>query len=255
MQTTSMIGKWLPRLSLLAPLACAADPPLTFDPEVEPLPVLQTAMAGAPLTAQVPSIVVVGLTVNAAGMPVIPALAPSSTLLYYARNNMPVLAPDGHHVTAGEFAAAHGTASVKCLGPGTHITLHLSGLIPNATYRVWLLKFRSPGFSIGPPPDFSNLIGEGSLGSSDRSRNTFQASAGGEGQITRIQPEGALSEALPSPPYANEPAGACLLSDEFEWHLVGALQQPGQPTGPHIGPPAIFVGTAVEQFVFLFRQM
>lgn len=253
MPTTSMIRKWLPGASLLLPLACAPGGPLTPESAIEPQEELQTSMA--PLSAQVQSMVVAGLTVDAHGIPVQPALAAPGTPLYYARNDQPVLAPDGHHVTAGEFAAVTGTATVQCLAPGTHINLHLSGLIPNATYRIWLLKFKSPGFSIGPPPDFSNLIGEGSLGPPDRSRNTFQASANGTGQITRIQPAGPLSETVPSPPFANEPAGACLLSDEFEWHLVGALGQPGQPTGPQIGPPALFVGTAVEQFVFIFRDM
>jgi hypothetical protein len=253
MPTTWMTGKSLRTLSLLVPLACAADHSPILEPGVEPAAELQTAMIGPPLSAQVQSIVVAGLTVNAGGTPVVPALAAPSTPLYYARNNLPILAPDGHHITAGEFAAAHGSASVQCLGPGTHINLHLTGLIPNATYRVWLLKFKAPGFSIGPPPDFSNLVGEGSLGPADRSRNTFHASANGEGEITRIHPAGPLSETLPSPPFANEPAGACLPSDEFEWHLVGAFQQPGQPTGPQIGPPALFIGSAVEHFVFIFR--
>jgi hypothetical protein len=251
MSTTSVIWKWLPAVSLLLPLACAPGGPLTPESAVEPQQDPQISMV--PLSAQVQSMVVAGLTVDAGGTPVLPALAPPATPLFYARNDQAILAPDGHHVTAGEFAAVTGTATVECLGPGTHINLHLSGLIPNATYRIWLLKFKSPGFSIGPPPDFSNLTGEGSLGLPDRSRNTFRASANGEGQITRIQPAGPLSETVPSPPFANEPVGACLLSDEFEWHLVGAFGQPGQPTGPQIGPPALFVGTAVEQFVFIFR--
>jgi hypothetical protein len=116
-----------------------------------------------------------------------------------------------------------------------------------------MLAFREPGFDLGPPPDFSNLIGEGALGPDDRSRNTFTASASGEGQITRIHPAGRLSETLPSPPFANESVGACLPTDEFEVHLVGAFQQPGQPAGPNVGPPALFPESAVEQFVFIFR--
>jgi hypothetical protein len=132
--------------------------------------------------------------------------------------------------------------------------LHLRNLIPGATYRLWLLTFKDPGFDLGPPLDFSNLIGEGALGPNDRSRNTFTASASGEGQITRIHPAGPLSETLPEPPFANEPAGACLLTDEFEWHVVAAFQQPGQPRGRDIGPPALFPGTAVEHFTFIFRQ-
>jgi hypothetical protein len=62
-----------------------------------------------------------------------------------------------------------------------------------------------------------------------------------------------MSETLPEPPFANEPVGRCLLTDEFEWHVVAAFQQPGQPQGPDVGTPALFPGTAVEQFTFIFR--
>jgi hypothetical protein len=198
-------------------------------------------------------LVVQGLTVDADGNTVIPVAADPSTSLYYRRTGLPILGPDGHHVTAGEFSAVRGSISVKCLGSGTHVSLHLRDLIPGATYRMWLLTFEEPGFDLGPPPDFSNLIGEGALGLNDRSRNTFTASASGEGQITRIHPAGLLSETLPVPPFANEPVGSCLITDEFEWHVVGAFQQPGQPEGPDVGPPGLFLGTAVEQFTFIFK--
>ncbi|MGD8321084.1 MAG: hypothetical protein PVJ02_11525 [Gemmatimonadota bacterium] len=199
---------------------------------------------------------VTGLTVDADGAPVVPIAADPATPLYYHRPGVPIfpiLAPDGHHVTAGEFSAVSGSIEVRCVESGTQVSMHLRGLIPHATYRVWLLKFKEPGFDIGPPPDFSNVTGEGALGPADRSRNTFLASASGEGQITRIHPAGPLSETVPEPPFANEPAGRCLLTDEFEWHVVAAFQQPGQPGGQDVGPPALFPGTAVEHFTFIFR--
>lgn len=199
-------------------------------------------------------LVTTGLTVDENGTTVVPAIADPSTLLYYRRTGLPVLAPDGSHVTAGQFSAVRGSVAVSCLPTGTLVRMSLRNLIPGATYRIWLLKFKEPGFSLGPPPDFSNLTGEGALGPNDRSRNTFVASASGRGQISRLHRAGPLSETLPEPPFANEPAGQCLLTDEFEFHLVGAFQQPGQPSGPDVGPPAFFPESAVEQFTFNFRN-
>lgn len=223
----------------------AADEALALTP--------QLASEASPLSGTASLLVVTGLTVDADGNAVIPVAADPSTLLYYRRTGLPILAPDGHHVTAGEFSAVRGSISVKCLESGTHVSLHLRNLISEATYRIWLLTFEEPGFDLGPPPDFSNLIGEGALGPNDRSRNTFTASVTGEGQITRIHPAGPLSETLPEPPFANEPVGSCLLTDQFEWHVVAAFQQPGQPLGRNVGPPALFPTTAVEQFTFIFR--
>jgi len=216
-------------------------------------PAHRVAAEASPIRGTADLLVVQGLTVDVDGNTVVPVAADPTTLLYYRRNGLPILAPDGHHVTAGEFSAVRGSVSVKCLESGTHVALHLRNLISEATYRIWLLTFQEPGFDLGPPPDFSNLIGEGALGPRDRTRNSFTASATGEGQITRIHPAGPLSETLPEPPFANEPVGSCLLSDEFEWHVVAAFQQPGQPMGPNVGPPALFSGTTVEHFSFIFR--
>ncbi|MCK5702849.1 MAG: hypothetical protein KAI29_16915 [Cyclobacteriaceae bacterium] len=190
--------------------------------------------------------IIAGLTVDVDGFTIIPILADPATLLYYRRTGFPILAPDEHHVTAGEFIAAEGTAVVKCRAPGTQVKLRLSRLIPNALYRIWILTFKEPGFNPQLPNPFVNAIGEGSLGPNDRSRNTFWASADGKGKIVRLIPEGVFSEFG----FAED----CLLTDVFEWHIVGAFQQPGQPHGPDVGPPVFFPNSAVEQFVFVFRQ-
>ena len=95
------------------------------------------------------------------------------------------------------------------------------------------------------PNPFVNLIGEGCLGPQDRSRNTIRASAGGQGTIIRFIPEGTFSEFG----YAEN----CLITDAFEWHVVGAFQQPGQPAGEEVGPPVFFPYSAVEQVAFVFK--
>lgn len=248
-RSTWLIGACIAML----PAGCGSErlTQLTADEALGPSP--QLASQATPRSGTSSLLVVTGLTVDAEGNTVIPVAADPATPLYYRRTGLPILAPDGHHVTAGEFSAVRGSIAVKCLESGTHISMHLRNLISEATYRIWVLTFANPGFDLGPPPDFSNLVGEGALGPDDRSRNTFKASATGEGQITRIHPAGPLSETLPEPPFANQPVGSCLLSDEFEWHVVAAFQQPGQPLGPNIGSPALFPGTAVEQFTFIFR--
>jgi hypothetical protein len=209
---------------------------------------------GQPVKRTEDAFIVAGLTVDAGGNTVIPAAAEPDTLLYYRRTGDPILAPDGHQLTAGEFAAVKGTATAKCLRSGTQVKIHVNGLVPHGIYRVWVLTFDYPGFDLTATDPFAYATGEGALGPDDRSRNTFRASASGEGQITVIHPPGPMSEFLPGPPYVNEPAPACLLTDVFEWHVFCTLQQPGQPYGTDVGVPAAFPGTSVEQFVFMFRQ-
>jgi len=198
--------------------------------------------------------IIAGVTVDVDGNTVVPAAAAPDTLLYYRRTGLPILAPDEHQLTASEFAEAQGKATAVCLEPGTLVAIHMTGLVPKGIYRAWALTFEEPGFDPTALDPFQHLTGEGALGPNDRSRNTFRASASGEGQITVIHPPGPMSEILPEPPYANEPAPACLLTDIFEWHVVCALQQPGQLYGPEVGPPVAFPETAVEQFVFIFKS-
>lgn len=165
----------------------------------------------------------------------------NNTPLYTVLGHNPILAPDGHHVTLGEFNEVTGTAEVKCLASGTHVNLHLKNLIPNGVYTIWSLTFQSPGFD-GTMASFVNLTGIGSLGSNDGSSNTFVASASGEGQITRIVPSGDLSVFGTLAP--------CILTDEFEVHFVGVYHIDGMTYGPVPGPD----GTLIEHFGFIFKN-
>ena len=164
-----------------------------------------------------------------------------TTQLYTLNGHKPILAPDGHYITLGEFNEVTGTASVKCISSGTQVKLHLRNLIPKGVYTIWSLTFRTPGFD-GTFESFSNLTGLGSLGTSDGSSNSFVASASGEGQITRIIPPGNLS--------AFGSIGSCILDDEFEVHFVGAYHIDGLTYGATPGPG----GTYIEQFGFIFRN-
>ncbi len=154
----------------------------------------------------------------------------------------PVLAPDGHQLSLSELADVTGSATLKCDAQGTRVTTHLSGLVPNGVYTIWLLTFEAPGFT----PDFAHLIGEGALGSADGSQNSFVASPSGRASLSARQVAGPLSE-------FGEVTG-CLF-DEFEFHLVGAYHPDGLTYGATPGPadaPNPFC-YFVEHFGFVFQ--
>src|SRR5262245_23143575 len=114
-------------------------------------------------------------TDDAAGM--IAATTPLDTPLFnHTRRGMPlppascnpVLAPDGHQVTLGEFRAVAGRALVKCINSGTDAVLHFSGLQPGGVYTIWLALLNPT-----PPPPY---LGVGTLGRTEISENQFAAS-------------------------------------------------------------------------------
>ncbi len=161
-----------------------------------------------------------------------------ATPLFEARKHNPIVGPTGRQLTLAEFAAVEGSASVQCLTGGTQVTLQLRNLIPNGLYTIWNIVFKSPGFD----PSFANLTGLGALGSSTGAQNVVRASATGEGTLIAITAAGPLS--------MQGSIGACALTDEFEWHVVGAYHIDGQGHGPSLGPE----GATVEQFGFIFKR-
>jgi hypothetical protein len=132
----------------------------------------------------------------------LPANPPDSTRLWGGHANTVLYASDGHQLTWGEYKNVQARAEAKCQGDGTHVVIHLSGLVPNGVYTIWVLDFNGP-FPAGPNPanpispngpyPFGNLVGIGSLGANDGSENSFHASAAGEGEITAVMPPGPLS--------------------------------------------------------------
>lgn len=162
------------------------------------------------------------------------------TLLYEVFTHQPVLAPDGHHVTWGEFSKAGGSASVKCVNKGTHVTLHFTGLIPNGVYTVWVVTFKAPGFE----PTFANQIGEGSLGAPDGSENQFNVSASGTGSISIIMPAQQMSEF--------GTIDNCM-SSEYEVQIVTAYHMDGRTHGQTPGPEGTW--TVHSGFGFMGSQL
>lgn len=162
--------------------------------------------------------------------------------LYELRQKNPITAPNGRQITWADFAMVSGKAEVQCKENGVEYTLTLAGLIPNGVYTIWDVIFQDPGMD--PTDPMLGLDGLGAAGKGDGSDNAFTASATGTASITIFSPAGALSMVN------NEQRGACPLTDNFEWHIVGAYHLDNKTHGPSLGPD----GTAVEQFGFIFKS-
>jgi hypothetical protein len=158
--------------------------------------------------------------------------ASPDTLLYFSRRCQagdplaPILAPDGHQVTWGEWTDVDGQAAVKCVKQGSHIVVHFSGLIPNGQYTTWIVAFDSPGFD---GSTLANAFTFGPLGLQDGSQNGFVASGSGEGQISAILPPGPMFI------IHNRDFDGCL-TDEFEFHVAIVYHADGLTHGSTPGP-------------------
>jgi hypothetical protein len=161
------------------------------------------------------------ITDPAVGM--VTSATPLDSLLYNRNDTAgapvfcnPVLTPDGHQLTLGEFVAVKGSVSMNCTGAGTLSVLHFSGLVPKGTYTAWLFVKDAAG----------NFTAIGALGTTMPIENFFTASGAGEGQLSVITPEEDLSVFGHVRP--------CLLETPFEVHLV--YHADGQTHGPVPGP-------------------
>ena len=199
---------------LLAPLAASAEAPIQNS---NLIPFFMHVRGGS-----------CSLTDPAVGM--ITMTTPLSTPLFNRNLEGPItcdplLAPDGHQVTLGEFTALKGTAKVKCIGTGTHSVLHFSGLQPRGVYTVWLFVFANGG------PDPTDV---GALGTTNPIENFFTASASGEGLLSVTTPEEDLS--------AGGHVGPCWLSSPVQLHLV--YHSDNQTHGPLPGETKTWVTNA-----------
>jgi hypothetical protein len=142
--------------------------------------------------------------------------------------HIPVMTPDGHHVTLKEFKMASGWADVKCINAGTHAVIHLKGLIPNGTYSVWLPIFN----------ESHSRIAFGAFGSISGSKNYngFEADAEGNATVSLIRPAGTMETDGTDP--AQGSVSNCL-GDYYESHLAIAYHLDGKPQQP--GPRSTWV--------------
>lgn len=150
-------------------------------------------------------------------------------------------------LTWNQFSDIEGRVRLKCLEKGTHVSLHLRGLVPGALYTAWVVVFDDPGFidtrdlrTLG-----QHLAGFAPLGKNDGSENVFRPSATGEAQITAID----RPAPWPNGPAANTDRESehCLL-DEYELHIIGGYHLDGQNQGSQFRP------NAVEQFAFIAKN-
>lgn len=148
-----------------------------------------------------------------------------------------VLAPDGHPVTLGEFHMVSGWAHVKCNNEGTHVVVHLKGLIPNGVYTLWAMRFPDPNTFPPPAPGPS---GVGALGAPDGSENVLKVNSKGTAELSVTMPAGNLSifGSLPN----------CWRT-VFKVMVAGAYHLDGQTHGASPGGTGGF-STYVLQFGF-----
>ncbi len=164
------------------------------------------------------------------------ALSDPTTPIYSARGDQPpLLAPDGHQLTLGEFDRPQGLAVISCTGAGTHLTLTVSGLVPDGTYTLWNIVFQDPGFD----GSMGNAIGLGSFGANDGSDNSFTASSAGTGSISVMVPAGPLSNVVPPRPDVSPDetyvVTECLL-DEYQFHIDLNYHSDGEVYSIYPGP-------------------
>lgn len=94
-------------------------------------------------------------------------------------NIFPVVAPDGHQMTFGEWITAAGGVTLTCLpGGGTQFDVNLTGLIPNGVYTIWHFTSGAGGALASHPNDINNI---------------FVANASGAVNASVVSSEGAMT--------------------------------------------------------------
>ena len=216
MKRPSLITPMLILISLLCMLpACVTDlediSPLGFSQKMKVLPFYVNDAAGnRPLDSQ--------------------------KKIYTHKEDNPIVAPNGHHLTWGEFISISGSVHATCTDHGTLIDLTAYGLIPNGIYSLWNVLANAPGID----PDYIgyNIIGKGAAGNGEGLDNVFTAGPDGTAQITVLSPGGKLS--------MFGEMESCALAEDAVCYVVGCYHIDGKTHGKTQGP----VGKAVEQFAF-----
>lgn len=159
---------------------------------------------------------------------------------------VPVTAPDHHHLTWDEFATATGRITAKCVEEGTKVRVRVGGLLPGGLYSMWVVVFAEPGYVEGAEDPFVHLIGAAPLGNNDGSEASFRASDSGRGRLTAVDEPATLTADIIDPANEDYRTGDCLLTDEYEVHVLGAYHYDDETHGPEPRP------FGVEQFGAIF---
>jgi len=147
-------------------------------------------------------------------------------------------------LTWGQYKDVEGRIRLKCIKKGTHVSMHLSGLVPKGLYTAWVVAFEKPGFNaeeraLGPA--LANLVGSAPLGDNDGGENVFRASASGKAQVAAIDEPAKFT----GPGFIDPGTSKQCLLDHFEVHFIGALHLDNETHGPDPRP------YGVEHFGFI----
>ncbi|MBK7862004.1 MAG: hypothetical protein IPJ65_25975 [Archangiaceae bacterium] len=154
-------------------------------------------------------------------------------------NKVPMVDPAGNPVTWGKFKEAKGTCEVTCAATETTVKLELTGLLPNATYAMWIGMFDKPGFKSA---GLSALLGFSPLGPLDGSKSLAVTDATGKVSYS----EKILPGDLTAPAAGKTGTVTACPFDLYEFDIVPqykmeaspmAIPVPGDPTKtmPQIG--------------------
>ncbi len=149
-------------------------------------------------------------------------------------------------LTWAQFKDVAGRIRLKCVRKGTHVSMHLSGLVPKGLYTVWVVAFDGD-FHAGERAlarAFQNLVGSAPLGDNDGGENVFRASQSGEGQVTAIDEPATFT----GPGFVDPDTSERCLLEHHEVHFIGALHLDDETYGPNPRP------YGVEQFGFVARN-
>ena len=135
--------------------------------------------------------------------------ANDTDLIWNNRGHTPIIAPDGHQITLGEFLQVRGVAEVTTPGQGTSVALDLQGLIPGGLYSLWVLTFETPGFH----GTYDHLVGYGAFALTGTGGNTFTAGSSGTTSISGTMHAQSLS--------VFGSVRNCLCT-EYEVHIIAA---------------------------------
>lgn len=84
----------------------------------------------------------------------------------------PLIAPDGHQLTAGEWVQATGEVTITCVDQGTQYDFQFQGLVPDGVYSIWHRPpppHASYGALASHPGDIRNVFKATAFGMSDYS--------------------------------------------------------------------------------------